>query len=78
MAEGTREQDDPTRFFMPVQETAGHLHINTLEPSLRDTVYGEATQGLAVYLGPLEEFIGTCLAVPCGHKGARGIGQATS
>tara|TARA_R100000664_G_C2740489_1_gene129051 strand:- start:531 stop:761 length:231 start_codon:yes stop_codon:yes gene_type:complete len=68
VAEGTREQEDPTRFFTQVQEIVERLRINILEPSLRGTVYGGATQDIRGLPGLRAKCTSTCLLVPTDHQ----------
>jgi len=68
VAEGTREQEDLTRFFTRAQGTAERLRIDISEHSLRGTEYGEATQGIQGLLGLRAECTSTCLPVPSDHK----------
>ena len=70
MAEGTREQEDLTRFFTQMQETVEHALTHTTELSLRVTEYGAGTQGFRGLLGLQDGCTNTCLLVPSDRKEA--------
>ena len=74
MAEGTREQEDLTRFFTQAQNIYERFHTDILGLSLRDTESGLATQGIQGLPGLRAECTSICLPVLTAHQGHASIG----
>ena len=73
MAEGTREQEDPTRFFTQAQNIYERFHIDILGLNLRDTESGLATQGIRGLLEAIRGF--TRAPVFTDHQGHMRLGR---